>query len=175
MGHHGVQRAHLRRQGLLSRRRGAAGFTFIELMVSLAVLALLATATVPIARVAVQRQKEQVLRVALRDIRRALDAHHDAVVQGAIAVPAGASGYPRSLEVLADGVPDQRRADGRRIVFLRRVPRDPFADPALPAAATWRLRAFASDPAHPQPGDDVYDVTSTTAGLGLNGVPYRDW
>ena len=177
MGNHGVQRPDLRRQGLLSlkRPRVGAGFTFIEMMVSLAVLALLASATVPVARVAVQRQKEQSLRLALREIRLALDAHRDAAAQGAIAVPAGGSGYPRSLDVLAAGVPDLRRPDGQRLVFLRRVPRDPFADGALPAAATWRLRAYASDPEHPREGDDVYDVMPTAVGVGLNGVPYRAW
>ena len=86
------------------------------------------------------------------------------------------SGYPRSLEALVAGVPDAKDPQHRRIYFLRRMPRDPFAtDPALPAAQTWGLRSYASPPEAPLAGDDVFDVFSASTGTGLNGIPHREW
>ena len=152
------------------------GFTLIELMVTLAILSVLATVTVPLAQVQVQRVREQELRLALREIRGALDAHKRASDEGRIRRQVGATGYPAELQVLVDGVEDQRDPQRRKLYFLRRVPRDPMApDDATPAADTWLLRAYASEPDEPQPGADIYDVMSRSTKLGLNGVPYRRW
>jgi general secretion pathway protein G len=137
------------------------------------VLALLAT---PLLEVTAQRHKETELRLALRQIRSAIDAYRQAVKEQRIESPHDASGYPPSLDVLADGVPDITQPDRRRIYFLRRLPRDPMhPDGTLPAAETWGLRSYASPPDAPAPGEDVYDVHSLSDKTGLNGVPYREW
>lgn len=152
------------------------GFTLIELLVTLAILSVLATAVVPLAQVQVQRVREQDLRLALRELRAAIDAYKRAADEGRIRREAGATGYPPNLAVLAEGVQDQRDPGRRKLYFLRRVPRDPMADDeAVPDADTWSQRAYASEPHDPQPGADVYDVLSRSARQGLNGVPYRQW
>jgi len=157
----------------------ARGFTLIELLVTLAILAVLATMVVPMAQVQVQRGKEQELRSALREIRAAIDAYKKASDEGRIAKEAGASGYPKTLSVLAEGVEDQRDPKRRKLFLLRSVPRDPFADDATrDNAATWSTRAYASDPGDAQDtqdGEDVYDVHSRSPLTGLNGAPLKEW
>jgi general secretion pathway protein G len=158
------------------RASGAGGFTLIELLVTLAILGVLACVTVPVAQVMRQREREQDLRVALREIRGGIDAYQAASKEGRVAKEAGASGYPPSLGLLVDGVPDQTDPKGHKLYFLRRIPRDPMNYNAeLSDAATWGKRSYASEADDPQEGDDVYDVYSTSAGVGLNGIPYRKW
>ena len=153
------------------------GFTIIELVITVGIISLLATAVVPSAQLLFQRQREGELRAALRTIRGALDAYKYAADTGRIKKKADKSGYPPDLQSLVDGVDDAASAkEGVKIYFLRRLPRDPFfPDATAPAAETWGLRAYASPPDDPQPGEDVYDVRSLSSRTGLNGVPYRDW
>ena len=152
------------------------GFTLIELLVTLAILGVLGTLVVPVTQVTLQRREEQELRRGLREIRQALDAYKRAGDEGRLLRPAGASGYPQSLELLVEGVPDQRNPKRSKIYFLRRVPRDPFnRDPGLADAQTWGKRSYASEADDPREGDDVYDVYSTSNKMGLNNVPYRKW
>lgn len=152
------------------------GFTLIELLVTLGIVAVLATLVVPSAELVQQRQKEQELRLALREIRQALDTYKQASDEGRVEKKAGATGYPPSLEVLTEGVEDRRNPKREKIYFVRRIPRDPFhADPDVPAAQTWGLRAYASEPGNPQSGDDVYDVYTLSSLKGLNGIALRDW
>ena len=156
-----------------TRSRGE-GFTLIELLVVMAVLGILAMAAMPLAEISVQRDREQELRRGLWQIRDAIDAYKRAVDAGNVAVSAGVSGYPPNLQALVEGVPDTK-ATGHTQYFLRRIPRDPFADESVSAAESWGLRSYASSPENPRPGADVYDVHSRSAKVGLNGVALRDW
>ena len=153
------------------------GFTIIELVITVGIISLLATAVAPSAQLLYQRERERELRASLRTIRAAIDAYKDAADTGRIKKQADQSGYPPDLQSLVDGVDDARSAkEGVKIYFLRRLPRDPFwPDATAPAADTWGLRSYASPPDDPQPGDDVFDVHSRSSRTGLNGVPYRDW
>ena len=153
------------------------GFTLIELVITVAIVGLLATVATPLGKMATQRLKETELRSALREIRTGLDAYKRAAEAGQIAIEADKSGYPASLDLLVSGVDDQRDPNKeRKIYFMRAIPRDPFfPDSSAKPADTWGLRSYESPPSAPQPGDDVYDVHSLSQGVGLNGVPYRDW
>jgi general secretion pathway protein G len=156
--------------------RWAAGFTLIELVVTVAIVGVLASVAVPLVEVTAQRTKEHQLRSALRQIRGALDAHKQAVDEGRVRARTGGSGYPARLADLVQGVTDVSGPAGARIYFLRRLPRDPFQrDPSLGAEETWGLRAYGSPPDAPTEGEDVYDVYSRSERVGLNGQPYREW
>src|SRR5438046_1427500 len=114
------------------------GFTLIELVITVAIVALLASVALPVSELAVQRTKEQELRRTLRQIREAIDFYKQVSDEGRIQKSVGDSGYPKKLEDLAEGVDDQKSAKKTKIYFLRRIPRDPLnADPTLSAAATW--------------------------------------
>jgi len=148
----------------------------MELLATLAILAVLATLVLPLAKVERQRQKEQELRVALRQIRDAIDAYKAAWEKNQIAHRPGSSGYPSTLEVLTKGEVDLRSSAGARIYFIRRIPRDPFAeDMETPNAQTWGLRSYESPADEPREGDDVYDVFSRSNVVGLNGQAYSKW
>jgi general secretion pathway protein G len=153
------------------------GFTILELVITVAIVSLLATAVVPSAQLVYQRERERELREALRTIRGAIDAYKAASDTGRIKKRLDKTGYPPDLAALVDGVDDAGSTrEGAKIYFLRRLPRDPFwPEATTPAVETWGLRSYASPPDDPQPGDDVYDVHSRASRTGLNGVPYRDW
>ncbi|HEU4851518.1 MAG TPA: prepilin-type N-terminal cleavage/methylation domain-containing protein [Telluria sp.] len=152
------------------------GFTLIELLVTLAILALLGALVVPVTQVTLQRSQEQTLRRNLREIRVAIDAYKKAYDEGRLPRVTGSTGYPKELELLVQGVADQRSPTRAKMYFLRRIPRDPFnPNPELTDAQTWGKRSYASEPDEPKEGEDVYDVYSTSGGTGLNGIPYRKW
>jgi general secretion pathway protein G len=160
----------------MGRRLRQRGFTFVEIVVSLAIIAVLTSISLPLAEVSVQRKKEEQLRVSLRQIRGALDAYRQAFDEGRIKREAGDSGYPKSLRTLVDGIEDAQSASGGRLYFLRRMARDPFfPDAAAPPEQTWGKRSYASSPNAPKEGKDVYDVFSLANGKGLNGIAYREW
>jgi general secretion pathway protein G len=152
------------------------GFTLIELVVTVAIIAVLASIALPFNELVVQRSKEQDLRRGLREMRDAIDAYKQASDEGRLQKRAGESGYPKKLEDLVAGVEDQKNPKKERIYFLRRLPRDPFAvDPALAPAETWGKRSYASPPDDPREGDDVFDVFSLSTATGINGRPYKEW
>lgn len=153
-----------------------SGFTLIELLVTLAIMATLATLVVPVAQIQIQRGKEQQLRANLREIRTAIDAYKKAGDEGRIRREAGATGYPKTLELLVEGVEDQRDPKRRKMFFLRQVPRDPFNDEATtPSHNTWLKRSYTSEANEPTEGDDVYDIRSRSPLIGLNGAALNQW
>ena len=157
-------------------RSRARGFTLIELLVTVAIVGLLASVAAPLMEVSAQRTRETDLRHSLQQLREAIDAYKRAVDEKRVASPIDASGYPPTLKLLAEGVPDARSPKPAKIYFLRRIPRDPFAtDPSVPPEAGWETRSYESPPEEFKPGRDVYDVRSKSDAKGLNGVPYKDW
>jgi general secretion pathway protein G len=162
------------------------GFTLIELVVTLALVSVMALVAVPLYEVTAIRVKEAELRTALRQIRTALDAYKDAADTGQIKKEASDSGFPPSLRVLVEGVDAAQTATNlvtsgtgngpSRYMFLRQIPRDPFtSDPSVPPEEQWDTRSYGSPPSDPQPGKDVYDVMSKSATVGTNGIVYKDW
>jgi general secretion pathway protein G len=159
-----------------ARLKADGGFSLVELTVVVAIMAVLASSAVPLYELHVKREKEQELRVGLRQIREALDAYKRAIQDGRIARKADESEYPRKLEDLVTGIPDIKDPEKRKIYFLRRLPRDPMSeDASLSAAETWGKRAYESSPDNPQEGDDVFDIFSRSQTIGLNGIPYDKW
>ena len=152
-----------------------AGFTLIEMVVVVAIVGILASAAIPMVQLGEHRLKERELRHALREIRTAIDAYRKATDEGRIARQVDATGYPPNLEVLAEGVADAKTPDGKKIYFLRRIPRDPFVPPDTPQKDMWGLRSYASSADDPKAGNDVFDVYSLNPGTGSNGAAYRDW
>jgi len=153
------------------------GFTLIELIMTVAIIGLLAMLTLPLAEMSVRHSKEQELRLALRQIRDGIDAYKQAYDDGKIVHSVDKSGYPESLQVLVDGITDIKNPTLKgKIYFLRSIPRDPMeTDPGKSNDATWGKRSYQSSADDPQEGTDVFDVYSLNTGTGLNGVPYSKW
>jgi general secretion pathway protein G len=154
----------------------ARGFTLIELLITVAIVAVLASAVMPLNELVHTRAKEQDLRRALREVRAAIDAYKQASDEGRIEKRVGESGFPKRLEVLVEGVEDQKSPKKDKMYFLRRMPRDPFSTDSEKAAAdTWIKRAYSSPPDDPRDGEDVFDIYTQATGKGINGRPYKEW
>jgi general secretion pathway protein G len=153
------------------RRRGrAAGFTIAELVMVCAIMAILASVALPIAKRTAKRSKEGDLRLSLRLMRNAIDEYKRYSDAGLIPVDLGTDGYPKDLEVLVEGVDLVGQVD-RKVKFLRRIPGDPMT-----GEDEWGLRSYQDEPDSTSwGGENVYDVFSLSEGVGLNGVDYAQW
>jgi general secretion pathway protein G len=153
--------------------RSERGFTFLELLATILIIMILATAILPTAKVLRKRQKEIELRRALRTLRTAVDDYKKAVVQGKIGgtdVKVGSEGYPPDLDVLVKGVSQVGKIDVK-LKFLRRVPVDPMTN-----KSEWGKRCYQDDPDDTSwCGENVWDVYSLSAGVGLDGTKYKEW
>ena len=152
------------------RRRRAAGFTIAELVMVCAIMAILGSVALPIAKHTAKRSKEADLRLYLRLMRNSIDEYKRYSDAGLIPVDLGTEGYPKELEVLVEGVDLVGQVD-RKIKFLRRIPLDPMT-----GEAEWGLRSYQDEADSTSwGGENVYDVFSLSEGVGLNGVKYAEW
>jgi len=151
----------------LGAARRAAGVTLIELIVATSILLLLTTMALPLARVSIERQREHQLRVALLEMRSAIDRYKDAADRGLIQIQTDSDGYPPDLQTLVQGVP----MGTEKIHFLRKVPKDPMT-----GSYDWGLRSVQDDPDSTSwGGQDVFNVYTTSAGIALDGTRYSTW
>jgi general secretion pathway protein G len=147
------------------------GFTLVELIVAFTILALLTAMSVPLARYKVMRDKERELRYALREIRKAIDDYKDASLAGKIEVKLGTEGYPESLDQLVEGVKLLQSPDGKKIKFLRRIPKDP-----LTGLYDWGKRSMQDDPkSQSWGGQNVFDVFTKSTERARDGTSYSEW
>lgn len=159
---------------MLARLRATPGYTFIELIIVTALVMILASAALPLARVTSTRTREAELRRALREMRTAIDKFKDAADNQQVAafdLKPGNENYPADLQTLVDGVSVPNDATGRKLKFLRRIPIDPMT-----GGTEWGLRAYQDEPdSNSWGGENVFDVYTTSTGTALDGTKYRDW
>ncbi len=152
------------------RFRSESGMTLVELIIACAILLILSTAALPVAKYTIIRQKEAELHRALREMKDAIDRYKDAADRNQIRVEIGSEGYPPDLETLVKGVQLGASSD-RKIRFLRKIPVDPMT-----GRAEWGLRAVQDDPDSTSwGGKNVFDVYSKSTGMALDGTKYSDW
>ncbi len=148
--------------------RGQRGFSLAELVMVVALIAVLSTMVLPVAKFTVKRRKEAELSLALRQIRTAVDEYKRLSDQGMIPVKIGGEGYPETLEELVEGVEIVGQESKRK--FLRRIPVDPMTH------EDWELRSYQDDAdATSWGGENVYDVRTSSEGVALDGTKYADW
>ena len=153
---------------MIRKLHGNRGFTLAELVMVVALIALLSTIVLPVAKFTVKRRKEADLRLALRQVRTAIDEYKRLSDQGLIPVKIGGEGYPEELEELVEGVQIVGQETKQR--FLRRIPVDPLTH------EDWELRSYQDDPdATGWGGQNVYDIRTTSEGVALDGTKYADW
>ena len=161
------------------QKKAVKGFTLIELVVTVVIVAILGSVVLPMMQLNVKRAKESELRSDLIKIREAIDAYKKASDDGRIKKSIEQSGYPPSLEVLVNGVADEKDIKKKKIKFLRKIPADPLrinvANNLLDNTYEWGLRSYQSEAANPTAGEDVYDVYSLSSQVGINGIPYAQW
>src|SRR5215470_2344919 len=155
-----------RERGGLGTRR-VSGFTLIELIVATAILVILTTMALPLARVSIKREKERELRYDLWQMRDAIDRYKDAADRAAFQIKLGSEGYPPDLDTLVNGVD----SNGKKLKFLRRIPVDPMT-----GKAEWGMRSMQDDPTSDSwGGESVFDVYTKSESTALDGTKYKDW
>ena len=148
-------------------RIGERGLTLVELIVTVAILTILASAALPVARFQIKRQNERYLRYDLWMMRDAIDHYKDAADRNAFQIKLDSQGYPPDLETLVNGVDVQ----GKKVRFLRLIPIDPMT-----GKADWGLRSMQDDPTSTSyGGQSVFDVYTKSTGTALDGTKYSDW
>jgi len=152
---------------MMLRRHRERGLTLVELIVAIAILAILAGAAVPLARTTVRRSKERELRRDLWEMRDAIDRYKDAADRGAFQIKVGTEGYPPDLETLVKGID----SNGKKLRFLRRIPVDPMT-----GNTEWGLRSMQDEPDSTSwGGQNVFDVYTKAPGTALDGTKYSEW
>jgi general secretion pathway protein G len=157
-------------------KRSEKGFTLVEVLVTAAILAILAMAVLPLTKIAVQREKEIELRRALRLIRESIDAYKRLADGKKIGTEEDTDGYPPTLETLVKGVKlksegKDKKSEEKLMKFLRRIPKDPMTD-----SFEWGLLSSQDPPDSPVWGEqNVFDVYSKSRRTALDGTKYRDW
>lgn len=151
------------------------GFTLTEMLVTMAILSILAAAAIPLAKIAIKREKEIELHRNLRLMREAIDAYKKLADEKKIDVEESSEGYPPNLEVLIEGVETKETKEGKEVVkkvkFLRRIPKDPLTN-----TYEWGLRSYQDEPSSDSwGGENVYDVYTRSLGTALDGSKYREW
>jgi general secretion pathway protein G len=147
------------------------GLTLVELIVAAAILLVLSSVALPLARVQLRREQERELRLALREIRTAIDRYKDASDLGLIQVELGTEGYPKDLETMAEGVSLLNSPDQKKLRVLRRIPRDPLTN-----STDWGLRSYQDEPdSTAWGGQDVFDIYTKSPATALDGSAYSDW
>lgn len=167
----------------VARKISTGGFSYVELVFAVGILAVMAAVATPYLQKNIQRKQEAELRQDLRMIREAIDAYKAAYDAGKMGKTLGETGYPVSLNDLVRGVEDVTDPNKKKIRFLRRLPADPMfiqsqfgqSTMEIDPAETWGKRSYESEADAPREGSDIYDVYSTSQALGLNGVPYAKW
>jgi general secretion pathway protein G len=153
------------------KRAGQKGLTLVELVVTFTIMLILSVMAIPLARVKLRAEREVELKYALRDMRQAIDKYKDACDLGTFgAIKQGTFCYPESLSILVEGVKTQS-VDGKKMKFLRRIPRDPFTN-----STEWGFRSMQDDvKAESWSGDNVFNVYSKTTERDRDGTPYSEW
>lgn len=154
------------------RRSGSqSGLTLVELIVACGIISILSMIALPLAKVQLRREQEKELRIALREIRTALDKYKDYSDKGFIQKELESEGYPATLDVLVEGVPLANTPDKKKVKFLRRIPRDPLTN-----SIEWGKRALQDEADSTSwGGKNVFDVYSTSQATALDGSKYSDW
>lgn len=158
------------------RKISRKGFTLVEMLVTLTILAILASAILPLAKTAVKREKEIELKRNLRTIRESIDAYKRLADEKKIEVEEETEGYPPDLETLVNGVEvkvgsKEEKSKTRIIKFLRRIPKDPMTN-----SDDWGLRSYQDDAdSDVWGGENVYDVYTKSEGKALDGTKYKEW
>lgn len=149
------------------RKGSERGMTLIELVVTSAILAILASTALPIARFTVTRFKEKMLRYDLEQMRDAIDAYKNAADRNAFQIKIDTFGYPADLDKLVEG----EEVQGKKLKFLKHIPIDPMT-----GKAEWGMRSMQDDATSDSwGGQNVFDVYSKSDGTGMNGKKYSEW
>ncbi|MGC1370756.1 MAG: type II secretion system protein [Candidatus Sulfotelmatobacter sp.] len=151
----------------IQRKQGQHGLTLLELIIASAILVVLSTMAVPLARLTIQRERERQLRIALWQMRDAIDRYKDAADRQLFQIKVDSQGYPPDLDTLVKGVDVQ----GKKLKFLRKIPIDPMTN-----STDWGLRSMQDDADSDSWGEqNVFDVYTKSTGTALDGTKYKDW